>query len=281
MTHDSSVSFEPRFLDGAVGSIFGIYFKPPTDRDVGSDLVYVPPFAEEMNRSRRIISAQARALARCGVGILVLDLYGTGDSGGEFYDARWASWLGDIEAATSWIERRGRRLLGLWGLRLGASLVAQVVSAKPRRFPRAILWEPVVDGKMFLTQFLRIGVAASMTEKDRASTESLRAKLTAGEMVEIAGYELPSELALAIDSVRLEDCKLPDDVSIDWIEIRNEGDGNTLPASKQRVVDKWRRDGANVSLTAVALPPFWAIEEPPAAPNLIAATENIIATCTR
>lgn len=279
MKHDSSVSFEPYLLDGKAGSIFAVYFKPTTDRDTGHDLVYVPPFAEEMNRSRRIVSEQARALARRGFGVLVLDLYGTGDSGGAFHDAHWALWQSDIDDAARWIEHRGRRPFGLWGLRLGASLAAQVAATKPKQFPRVILWQPVTDGRMLLNQFLRIGVAAAMSEKDRASTDELRAKLSSGHMVEIAGYEISSELAMAVDAIRLEECILGPEVSVDWVEIRDEGEGSTLPANKQTVVDNWRRNGVTVSLTAVIAPPFWAVEEPPPVPNLIAATENLIATC--
>ena len=130
-----------------------------------------------------------------------------------------------------------------------------------------------------MNQFLRVGVAASMSEKRRASTEELRAKLSSGQMVEIAGYEISAELAMAVEAVRLEDCILGPEVSVNWIEIRDEEEGSTLPASKQTVVDNWRRNGATVSLTTVVAPPFWAVEEPPPVPNLIAATENLIATC--
>lgn len=279
MTHDSSVLFEPCLLDGTAGSVFAVYFRPATDRDTGHDLVYVPPFAEEMNRSRRIVSVQARALARRGIGVLALDLYGTGDSAGAFHDARWAIWQTDIEEAARWIELRGRQPFGLWGLRLGGTLAAQAASRKPKQFPRVILWQPVTDGRMLLNQFLRIGVAAAMSEKDRASTDELRTKLSSGHMVEIAGYETSSELAMAIDAIRLEDCILAPEISVNWVEIRDEEDGRSLPASRQTVVDNWRRNGSAVSLTAVAAPPFWAIEEPPPVPNLIAATENLITTC--
>jgi hypothetical protein len=47
----------------------------------------VPPFAEEMNKSRRMIAEVGRRLEGSGVGMLLVDLFGTGDSEGEFAQA--------------------------------------------------------------------------------------------------------------------------------------------------------------------------------------------------
>src|SRR5687768_8838655 len=52
-------------------------------------VVYVHPFAEEMNKSRRMAALQARALAASGHAVLQIDLLGCGDSSGDFGDASW------------------------------------------------------------------------------------------------------------------------------------------------------------------------------------------------
>ena len=80
---------EAFFLDMEPGQRFCL-FHPPAGTCRGAAL-YVPPFGEEMNKSRRMAALQARALAAAGFGVLQLDLYGCGDSSGEFAEARWAS----------------------------------------------------------------------------------------------------------------------------------------------------------------------------------------------
>src|SRR5712692_8651981 len=118
---------QPHSLDGAEGRLFAVYYPPEAEADRGADLIYLPPFAEEMNRSRRMAALQARELAAIGVGVVILDLYGTGDSEGDFRDARWSLWQSDVKATADWLERRGRSARGLLGLRLGALLAVSVI----------------------------------------------------------------------------------------------------------------------------------------------------------
>jgi hypothetical protein len=49
-------------------------------------ILYVHPFAEEMNKSRRMAALQARPV-RSRLTVLQIDLYGCGDSDGNFADA--------------------------------------------------------------------------------------------------------------------------------------------------------------------------------------------------
>ena len=70
------------FLDTADGPRFCLYHAPVGE--CRGALVYIHPFAEEMNRSRRMAALQARALTAQGFGVLLLDLHGCGDSGGDF-----------------------------------------------------------------------------------------------------------------------------------------------------------------------------------------------------
>ena len=53
-----------------------------------SKVLYLHPFAEEMNKCRPMLALTARQLAARGVQVLAVDLHGTGDSSGEFRDAR-------------------------------------------------------------------------------------------------------------------------------------------------------------------------------------------------
>src|SRR5262245_40307096 len=87
--------------------------------------LYIAPFAEEMNRSRRMATLLATALAARGVGFLAPDLYGTGESDGDFADARWDRWLDDVDATIDAARAGGAERITLVGLRLGALLALE------------------------------------------------------------------------------------------------------------------------------------------------------------
>ena len=260
----------PVFLEGPAGPIFAIYHPPAAGIRTRGAFIYVPPFAEEMNRSRRMAALQARALASRGTAVLLLDLFGTGDSGGEFRDGRLSLWLGDISAAADWLNAKGHATIGLWGLRFGALLAVATAAREPGRFENFVLWQPVVDGKTMLTQFLRIGVAAAMAEEGNGkSTEALRAELARGRAVEIAGYELSPELAEALSAARMDG--IGAGCRVLWLEVAEEAGDQLLPAG-QRVVESWRQSAATVAAQSVAGPQFWTTQETTVAPALIDAT---------
>jgi alpha/beta superfamily hydrolase len=52
-------------------------------------ILCIHPFAEEMNKSRRMAALQSRALAEAGYTVLQIDLHGCGDSAGDFGEASW------------------------------------------------------------------------------------------------------------------------------------------------------------------------------------------------
>ena len=89
-------------------------------------LLYLHPFAEEMNRSRRMAALQARELARKGWYVLQLDLSGCGDSEGDFGEATWEAWLHDAATAHAWLEQKTGYRPWAWGLRAGARLAAEL-----------------------------------------------------------------------------------------------------------------------------------------------------------
>ena len=145
---------QPLFIDRPHGRLFAIHHRPSGAPAPGEAVVYVHPFAEEMNQSRRMAALQAEALAGLGRGVLMLDLTGCGDSTGEFADARWQTWRDDVVAGCRWLGERGYRRITLWGLRLGAALAVETACAEPGICRRLVLWQPVVSGRTLLTQFL-------------------------------------------------------------------------------------------------------------------------------
>lgn len=214
---------------------------------------------------------QSTRLARAGCAVLQIDLFGCGDSSGDFADAEWEIWKKDVRAACAWLRGCVGGPIDLWGLRLGASLAADLCTDASLAIDRLLLWQPVTNGEQFLTQFLRLRLAAEMLAEGSAQsgTGKLRATLRAGHSLEIAGYELAPSLAGGIESLRLGGI-LPAAKDVTWLEISMTG-ANVLPAS-QRTLDAWREKGVRVNAAAVPGEPFWSTIEIAECEELLLAT---------
>jgi len=271
----ATVLRKPFFLPHPNGDLFALHFATPPDQACAGGAVFLPPFAEEMNRSRRMTALQASALAAAGIECLVVDLHGCGDSAGRFEEATWPLWLAGAVAAIDWMSRRQRVPIAVCGLRLGAALAVEAARRHPERVSRLVLWQPVVAGKTMLTQFLRVRLAAGLTGKsERETPESLRSSLANGTPVEVAGYELSPALAQAIDAVRLDELVPPASIRADWFEVLANGD-QPVPPVTTRAVERWRTLGARVELRTVVGESFWTTQETTTAPDLIAATTHL------
>lgn len=267
---------EPWFLQGSVGPVFAMYFPPPGTNPARA-VIILPPFAEEMNRSRRMLALQARQLAAAGIGALILDLYGTGDSGGDFADARWEVWLDDVTVAVRWLNERGAGDIGMLGPRFGALLAAAAQRQAGLRCFRTVFWQPVILGRAALTEFLRLNVGAGLLGREGGGTmDVMRARLDAGENVEVAGYALPPALAAAIQKLDLSAFADESGGPVTWFEIvHNRGDALSIPGSQ--CVERWTSAGVAVDAAGVEGRPFWIGQSITLVPELLAATTRAFA----
>jgi exosortase A-associated hydrolase 2 len=260
----------PFFLDVRGTRRFALLHEPSADAALRGGIVCVPPFAEELNKSRRAIAEAARAFAADGWTVLVVDLLGCGDSDGEFGDASWDDWVADVLAATAWLQARTGYAPLLWGVRAGALLAAE--AAGRTSVAGLLLWQPVTVGEVFLTHFLRLRVAADAFAGGRSAstTATLRAQLQQGAALEVAGYTLTEKLVgpLAAQSLQLE---LPATRWVGWVEAGS-GDDPQLGPGARRVVEAGRAAGVDVAAEAVISAPFWQTVEIDAARAFIAAS---------
>ena len=209
----------PFLLNGSRGSLLATYFAPCAEPHPAGDILVVPPFAEEMNRCRAMVALQARALAEIGIGTLVVDMHGTGDSAGDFVDANWDVWRDDLARALAWLRAFGNGCSSLWGLRLGA-IMAVELAKQDGHIAQLLFWQPVLNGKLFYTQFLRIRIAAELDLPNRIkSTNELREKSANGEAIEVSGYYVGPELSLALDRLDLSGPEALKSFKTDWFEV--------------------------------------------------------------
>lgn len=222
---------------------------------------------------------QARTFSTMGFGVLQVDLFGCGDSSGEFRDARWNIWKNDLATAKNWLENKICAPIGLWGLRLGALLALDFAKDADSEIGRIILWQPVISGQSFLTQFLRLRLATEMLGADASTSElsgtnAMRTFLRDGNTLEVAGYELSPELASAIDDLNATELTIMG-VPIHWFEIAPSGSDSMNPAGA-KVVAAWKREGVNLDTRVMACPPFWATQEISECPDLVSSTTAVL-----
>lgn len=275
ISNNQDAAASPFFLQGSAGRLFALYFPPLHDQIPTRAVLYFPPFAEEINKARRMATLQARRFADQGLGVLLVDPFGTADSEGDFVEARWEIWRDDLQRAVRWLLERGAERLIFWGLRLGALLAVELV-AVGEKIERLILWQPVTRGETFMTQFLRLKLAADMAGGEKSlTTRELRASLSAGQSLEIAGYTLASELVCSVDALDLQaadSTKLP---PIDWIEIAADA-GRTITAAGRQMLDRWRVAGAQTTSHSVVGEPFWCTPEITIVPELLDVTTALV-----
>lgn len=265
----SDAAPEPCFIDGARGRLFALLRAPPAG--ARHAVLVAPPFGDEMNKSRKSVSDLAQALAARGLATLVVDLFGTGDSEGDFRDARWDGWVEDLLAAVRWGEKRGLAVTGLLGIRAGALLAAEMAQRIPGVGRRSVFWQPVADGSRFMTQFLRIRVAASLMDDSHESVGELRARILRGEEVEIGGYVLSVDLFRRIEAARLVQLATESLGQILWIEVTAGGTGE-LPAGSMSCANELRARLPGFAAAVVAGDPFWISTEIVRLPRLIERT---------
>lgn len=261
------------FLPSAVGERFCIHHAPKQG-PVRQALVYVHPFGEEMNKSRRMVALQSRSLAAQGVAVLQIDLLGCGDSSGDFGDATWDAWIDDVLHALRWMQEHHDAPLGLWGLRAGCLLAAAAArqrgqAEQPLDF---VFWQPVTSGKAHLAQFLRLLSAAAWGGgTPTLSAKDARAMLEDGRSVEVAGYELAPALARGLEHSTLAAPTFAGRGS--WFEVGMD-DADALAPATLPAFDAWRGVHRELAATRVTGPAFWQTQEIEEAPALLEATSH-------
>ncbi len=252
-----------------------MYWPPANKIPLDKAIIHIPAFAEEMNKSRRMVALQAQALAEQGYAVLVLDLFGTGDSAGDFGEATWDIWLQNIDTALVWLQQQGALSVNLWGLRLGALLAMDFISRNPQKIDRLLCWQPVVNGDVFITQFLRLRVAAAMMDSNapQEKTSDMKRQLLEGQAIEVAGYLLNPDLIKPLIELRADklDWQAPNEVAV--FEVASSED-TPVSLGNTQLLGILQQKNITAKLTQVVGNAFWASQEISEAPDLIKSTSE-------
>lgn len=233
-------------------------------------VLQVHAFAEELNKSRRMIALGTRALVERGWVVVQMDLFGCGDSAGDFGNASWAEWLEDVSRGWAWLASHCPAAPSvLWTMRAGSLLAADWLASYRGPAPALLMWQPVSSGKQHLTQFLRLKAASEMlADADaKAVMAEIRAELNAGRSVEVAGYTISPDLAMGMEESVL---RLPAQygASVGVFEVCG-GDRLEPSPALRMLAAKWATSGIDAELGAVSGASFWQTQEIETAPALI------------
>ncbi|MBB2486235.1 hydrolase 2, exosortase A system-associated [Mitsuaria sp. WAJ17] len=266
---DAATAF---FLESRDGSLRYVNLFKPAPGTPGRGLVLlVPPWLEELNRSRCMLALGAYSLRQAGFTVLWPDLFGCGDSAGEHGEARWQTWLEDLDLALDRLRQEGEpdSPLWLWSLRSGA-LLASDFAHRRQLACHWLLWQPQPSGEQVLQQFLRLRLASDMGRGVRsyADTAAMRQALQEGQALHAAGYVVRPELALPLAATQL---KPPGGVAgarLVWGEMASAATQTLGPASRQHI-EAWRAAGYQPSTLCVQGPQFWASQVPALSHGLV------------
>lgn len=242
-------------------------------------ILYVPPFAEELNRSRHMVARGVQAFAAQGWAVLQMDLHGCGDSEGDFGDASWVSWLDDLDRAYQWLTDQGQGPVVLWSLRSGSLLAASWMQRRQLNLP-LLAWQPILNGQQYLTQFLRIRLGADMAQSPQSKNvlAELRAALKSGDPVHVGGYWLSPDMAHGLEASTFT---LPADhrEPVTLLEVTHSDPPELTPATGNWL-EKARAAGHLCHGQACIGNKFWQSTEVETALSLIAPSEAALKACT-
>lgn len=229
--NEATVRVEPACLEGFDGGPrFGVWWLPASREPRGAVLC-VQPLGEERAAARHALAAQAWRLSAGGWAVLMVDLYGTGDSPGEPGEATLERWRGDLLRAAMLARQRHTGPNVLWGVRDGGLLVADIAVALDQLVDAYVFWQPPRDG----------GIPADLR----------------GE-----GGDLPSELLDALRELPMQPPALADRGSVPavlFVEIRQAGEGATAQAPPLigELTEAWLEAGYLALPQRVNAAPFW------------------------
>jgi pimeloyl-ACP methyl ester carboxylesterase len=132
--------------------LFGIYAPGKAGGRLRAALI-CPPWGPEYLRAHRSVRQLALNLGAAGFHTLRFDYFGTGDSAGDVRDGDLKGWRADIETALEELkDMTGATQVTVVGLRLGATLAAEVAVRRSKDVSGLVLWDPVVSGADYLRE---------------------------------------------------------------------------------------------------------------------------------
>ena len=253
-----------KFIDGGRGKILITVHEPSAGADHA--VVVLPAFGDEMNKSRRLVWSTAKRLAGKGYLVVVPDLFGTGDSEGDFADADWETWILDLRSAIDWARTRGATKISALAVRFGATFLSSMSVFVG--FERVVSWQPVANGSEVLRDMIRVkSLNLRMAGHATMNAADMLHRLCNGkEPLELSGYLISSQLGTEICSAEFSHEKLSmrDRSMVVGFRRRDDATGEEIQLARNS--DQMRLE------VFVGGERFWRVAEPGANDELVSMT---------
>jgi exosortase A-associated hydrolase 2 len=270
------IKCHPEFVDLKSGRLFSLKVSV-SDVKQSKAVIFIPPFAEEMNKSRKMMKSMLEATGQHSDGFL-FDLFGTGDSEGHLANTSWDSWKQNLGDYVEYVVSRGDySSIEFVCLRTGSLLLNDwlndIDSSKCAWSIDGIhYWNPVVKAQQFVTQFLRLKLAAEMmrSDGDKRTTKDLMAELQQNGQLEVAGYMLNNVLIEEMLEARISLPECYAKTSLFYYDVS--GRGTLTPAISNAASSVRKTEGYNID-TIKGLQ-FWSTQEISMSEELLLATKS-------
>lgn len=226
--------------------------------------IFCPPFAEEKNKSQRVLVETARALAGLGVDVLRLDYCGTGDSQGNLTDVSIDNWKENIITAIDFCRDNGAKRIGLLGLRLG-SLLAATVADRYSGIEWLVHLTPVIDSKKYLNNVLRSKLIKEMLTKGRIDSRE-KIEGNAQSPMDYDGFLISPRLYSELQNLQLPGRFLH---SGGKVLIVHASLNPKIGADTLSLADKYQNSGTDITLQSVHAEPFWNVHGIPSFEKIV------------
>ncbi len=236
------------FFFGPQNSLSGVWHAPHAQ--IERVWVFCAPFGEEDKSARRTLNEGARWLAARGEAVLIFNARGAGDSGGDFAGQTLDNWRDDLCSALAEAKKRAPEAkLGLLGVRLGASLAAQVADAAVGNL---ILLEPILSGRRYWNEMaMRQKLRAKMTQKESGNSNDAPQVLAAAtDVFDLDGW--PIGAAMQADLQALELANVREWTAQTRVQVFQIGSKSEVAAN----LKSWCAERQIVP-TAIVAQPFW------------------------
>lgn len=243
----------PAFIKGAKAALFTLSRGPEGSKRA---VLFIPPFAEEMNRCRRLIYATTTTLGEIGYQSLYFDFFGTGDSDGDFAEAAWEDWISDTAQMYRHLEANGATDIIIVALRLGALIASQAIKSYKLSPKHTIFIAPQLSGQKVIRQQLRARLAgeqfiAGQYGGKPPTLGDLQKQMKDDGFIDISGYRLAYPLIQAIENAHAPSLEHLRGSVIEAVTSLHQ---ENSPA-KTSIYNGWQ-------LHEVEAPPVWAQIEP-------------------
>ena len=179
--------------------MFGCLLTPA--RVPGGSVIICPPVHADAAKSYRSEVVLARALAHQGFEVLRFHYRGQGHSDGDSSMTTFESMTEDVIMALSFLRSRiETSRFAVIGCRLGGLVAAAVASLHDSSAP-LVLWEPVLEPRLYLREAIRARLIGDLSTKGTASDSPGPRidQLQEGESIDIHGYPIHGSMVRSLE----------------------------------------------------------------------------------